>query len=157
MRAPYRLKPRNDNDEFPCNDDPAKLDAMYEKFLGKDAVDWLESEVKWLAITHKSFDQGRRGYNERLAFLGRKMMELQTGLALMNKGPGSGKQLDQLKRKDIYGRYPFMDPALDGISNVSIFQKEQVLDEKRLAQLAERSGLQEVIRWKPRQVYSIDV
>lgn len=30
----------------------------------------LTDEVKWLAITHKSFDHGKRGYNDRLAFLG---------------------------------------------------------------------------------------
>lgn len=30
----------------------------------------LSDEVKWLAVTHKSFDQGRRGFNDRLAFLG---------------------------------------------------------------------------------------
>jgi large subunit ribosomal protein L15 len=30
----------------------------------------LSEEVKWLAITHKSFDQGRRGFNDRLANMG---------------------------------------------------------------------------------------
>lgn len=30
----------------------------------------LTDEVKWLAVTHKSFDHGRRGFNDRLAFLG---------------------------------------------------------------------------------------
>ena len=30
----------------------------------------LTDEVKWLAVTHKSFDHGRRGYNDRLAFFG---------------------------------------------------------------------------------------
>ena len=30
----------------------------------------LTEEVKWLAVTHKSFDHGKRGYNDRLAFLG---------------------------------------------------------------------------------------
>lgn len=30
----------------------------------------LSEEIKWLAVTHKSFDQGRRGYNDRLALLG---------------------------------------------------------------------------------------
>jgi hypothetical protein len=30
----------------------------------------LSDEVKWLAVTHKSFDHGRRGFNDRLAYLG---------------------------------------------------------------------------------------
>ena len=31
----------------------------------------LSEETKWLAVTHKSFDHGRRGFNDRLAFLGK--------------------------------------------------------------------------------------
>lgn len=30
----------------------------------------LSEEVKWLAITHKGFDQGRRGFNDRLTNMG---------------------------------------------------------------------------------------
>ena len=53
-----------------CNNDPAKLDQFYEKFLGRGGDAILTEEIKWLAITHKSFDQGRRGFNDRLAFFG---------------------------------------------------------------------------------------
>jgi large subunit ribosomal protein L15 len=52
------------------NDDPTKLDQMYIQFLGRDGARMLPDEIKWLAVTHKSFDQGRRGFNDRLAFLG---------------------------------------------------------------------------------------
>lgn len=52
------------------NEDPAKLDAMYNRFLGPNGERMLPEEIKWLAITHKSFDQGRRGFNTRLAYLG---------------------------------------------------------------------------------------
>lgn len=38
--------------------------------LGEDGDKMLSEEVKWLAVTHKSFDQGRRGFNDRLAFIG---------------------------------------------------------------------------------------
>ena len=54
-----------------CNSDPAKLDRFYIKFLGRGGDTVLTDEVKWLAVTHKSFDQGRRGFNDRLAFFGR--------------------------------------------------------------------------------------
>ena len=53
-----------------CNEDPKLLDAMYAKLLGRGGENALSEEVKWLAVTHKSFDQGRRGFNDRLAFLG---------------------------------------------------------------------------------------
>ena len=52
------------------NDDPAKLDAMYNRLLGANGDRMLPDEIKWLAITHKSFDQGRRGFNTRLAYFG---------------------------------------------------------------------------------------
>lgn len=52
------------------NDDPAKLDAMYNRLLGPKGERMLPEEIKWLAITHKSFDQGRRGFNTRLAYFG---------------------------------------------------------------------------------------
>lgn len=52
------------------NDDPKKLDKALSQFLGRDGDRLLPDEIKWLAVTHKSFDQGRRGFNDRLAFLG---------------------------------------------------------------------------------------
>jgi len=52
------------------NNDPAKLDAMYNRLLGSNGDRVLPDETKWLAVTHKSFDQGRRGFNTRLAYFG---------------------------------------------------------------------------------------
>lgn len=52
------------------NKDPRKLDQMYERFLGPESSKMLSEETRWLAVTHKSFDHGRRGFNDRLAFLG---------------------------------------------------------------------------------------
>lgn len=56
--------------QWMVNSDPAKLDAFYDAFLGQGGSRMLSEETKWLAVTHKSFDYGRRGYNTRLAFLG---------------------------------------------------------------------------------------
>lgn len=52
------------------NEDPVKLDAFYDRFLGRDGSRMLSEDVKWLAVTHKSFDYGRRGFNTRLAYFG---------------------------------------------------------------------------------------
>lgn len=52
------------------NEDPAKLDVMYNRLLGSKGHKMLPDETKWLAVTHKSFDQGRRGFNTRLAYFG---------------------------------------------------------------------------------------
>lgn len=72
MTAPYpaRAKPATWQ-PFKCNSNPQKLDEVYVKFLGLNGPKLLSEETKWLAVTHKSFDHGRRGFNERLAFLGK--------------------------------------------------------------------------------------
>lgn len=72
MVAPKTLNHAKDarNTEWKSNEDPAKLDAMYDKLLGPGGSALLPEELKWLAITHKSFDQGRRGFNDRLALMG---------------------------------------------------------------------------------------
>ena len=70
MVAPYRSRPRPANNNFVVNNDPKRLDDVYVRMLGKDGDKMLSDEVKWLAVTHKSFDHGRRGFNDRLALLG---------------------------------------------------------------------------------------
>lgn len=71
MRAPFRSRPPIFNNEFRVNEDPDLLDHAYVNMLGKGGDQMLSEEVKWLAVTHKSFDHGRRGFNDRLAFLGK--------------------------------------------------------------------------------------
>lgn len=78
MKAPYSVNPPNKNNEYPVNEDPVKLDKAISRMLGTEGGtnamlgggQVLDEEVKWLAVTHKSFDHGRRGFNDRLAFLG---------------------------------------------------------------------------------------
>jgi large subunit ribosomal protein L15 len=71
MKAPFHPRKKDPRKAWTkVNEDPAKLDAMYIKLLGKGGDRVLPEEVKWLAVTHKSFDQGRRGFNDRLAFFG---------------------------------------------------------------------------------------
>lgn len=74
MTAPFRSKPPTKvPNEFEVNEDPQLLDDVLVRVLGKDGDKMLTDEVKWLAITHKSFDHGRRGYNDRLAFIGTRV------------------------------------------------------------------------------------
>lgn len=55
---------------FTVNEDPEKLDEVLTRVLGTYGDRMLTEEVKWLTVTHKSFDHGRRGFNDRLAYLG---------------------------------------------------------------------------------------
>ncbi len=61
---------RPEHAEFQVNKDPEKLDKAYIRVLGTNGDKLLTEEVKWLAVTHKSFDHGRRGFNDRLSYLG---------------------------------------------------------------------------------------
>jgi large subunit ribosomal protein L15 len=70
MKAPFLPRIKDPRKAWQVNEDPEKLDKMYNKFLGKGGDKVLTEEIKWLAVTHKSFDQGRRGFNDRLAFFG---------------------------------------------------------------------------------------
>ena len=70
LKAPVRVRPPRIPQPLKVNKDPRKLDEFYVKFLGRDGDRMLSEETKWLAVTNKSFDAGRRGFNDRLAFLG---------------------------------------------------------------------------------------
>ena len=70
MMAPIRSKPPVPNNDFAVNQDPGRLDKVYDRVLGTGGCEMLTEEVKWLAITHKGFDHGRRGFNDKLSFLG---------------------------------------------------------------------------------------
>ena len=70
MTAPIRSRPKPLNNEFRVSEDPKRLDQVYRQILGVGGEKTLSEEVKWLAVTHKSYDHGRRGFNDRLSFLG---------------------------------------------------------------------------------------
>ena len=70
MQAPFRIRPAAKGGVFKVNEDPKRLDDAYVRMLGPGGDKVLDDEVKWLAVTHKSFDHGRRGFNDRLAYLG---------------------------------------------------------------------------------------
>lgn len=72
MKAPMRMNIAKDeaNRTWVVNYDPKRLDDMYDRLLGPGGADMLPNELKWQAVTHKSFDYGRRGFNDRLALLG---------------------------------------------------------------------------------------
>lgn len=97
---------------------------------------------QWLAVTHKSFDHGRRGFNDRLAFLGKRIIDLQTSLALLN-APVSPTSTSSPSRN--------ADPAHAGLANITQSSKFQTLDSTRLAKLALSYGMDRVVRWKPRK------
>ncbi|KAH0337334.1 RNase III domain protein, partial [Aureobasidium melanogenum] len=154
MAMPVRARPgprQRQSPPFTVNSDPSLLDEAYTSFLGKNGDSVLPEEIKWLAVTHKSFDHARRGFNDKLAFLGKRLCDVQCSLALIEQP----SQIPTYTKPDpeATGKYKqYRHPAMRGVDNVSEFAKNKTLDKQRLASLARQYGLDAVVRWKPRNV-----
>jgi large subunit ribosomal protein L15 len=104
---------------------------------------------QWQALTHKSFDHGRRPFNDKLAYLGKRILDLQTSLALLQQPIAPDDTSSQ-------HLYVFAHPSLTGLNNITPHAKSMALDKKRLAQLAGTYGLDKVTRWKPRKTENLE-
>jgi len=82
VRTRLQARPRPTEEEIEGISDPTeiarrkekRLNDAYSKILGQGGDTMLPKEVKWIAITHKSYDHGRQGSNDRLAFLGESLL-----------------------------------------------------------------------------------
>lgn len=127
----------------------------------------LSEETKWLAVTNKSFDAGRRGFNDRLAFFGmgsysrggrtanklsagKRVLELQCSLGLISVADTS--HYHKAEYEDPHGREPFRHPAIESVECLLGSAHHWFTSHKQLANLAEQYGLPEVVRWHPRDV-----
>ncbi|KAL8793327.1 MAG: hypothetical protein Q9195_004104 [Heterodermia aff. obscurata] len=150
MTAPFRSKrPTFKPNDFTVNEKQERLDKVYVEVLGTNGDKVLTEEVRWLAVTHKSFDHGRRGYNDRLAFLGKRIVDLQSSLAILTTAPNKPSTPP---RPDPYGRIPFQHPALENLESLTEKSKSMLMRPERMAMLAEEYGLHTVVRWKPKNI-----
>lgn len=128
------------------------MDDVLNTFLGRDGERMLPDELKWLAVTHKSFDQGRRGFNDRLAFLGRQICALECTQSIITSSPDYKEP-----ENDPYAgrRAPFESTALRSLDNLSAKQPSDVFTLEKLSKFAFDIGLSRVVRWKPRMPENI--
>jgi large subunit ribosomal protein L15 len=171
MAAPVRSRLPRREEPWKVNDDPKKLDSFYLRFLGPEGDKLLTDETKWLAVTHKSFDHGRRGFNDRLSYLGKKACNY--SICLGSRGsnwmpPPTGKRIVELQMtlallgsatrdsfkvpEDPHGRRPFQHPATEGIEVLNGGARAHLLHHMQISALAQRSGLGDVVRWNPKNV-----
>ncbi|CAK1365591.1 hypothetical protein CB0940_09911 [Cercospora beticola] len=149
LQQPVRLRPRSEHSiSWRVNSDPEKLDAVYDNFLGRiggnqRGRELLDEQTKWIATTHKSHEHGHQGFNDRLAYLGKRILDLQCSLALLNAPVPSN--LAELPSNEV-----FKHSALEGLENITPFNKTTILHKSRLSALASQYGLDKVVRWKPR-------
>jgi large subunit ribosomal protein L15 len=152
MKAPFSLRPRSLTGRHDVNKDPRRLDDMYTKFLGRDGPSLLSDETKWLAVTHKSFDHGRRGFNDRLAYFGRcsRMCRIPsltwTGKRIVELQASLGILSISRRKSGLAGE------ALAGVESLTEEAKLRYTFYRRIAHIGELHGLPEVIRWVPRIV-----
>ncbi|KAG5932500.1 hypothetical protein E4U53_001301 [Claviceps sorghi] len=147
MKAPFQLdhalSPHNKI--WSVNNNPGRLDDMYNRLLGPGGSRMLPEELKWLAVTHKSFDQGRRGFNDKLALMGRLTLVMEATKEIVSKAPLEGsRQTDDLPRT------PFEHEQLAAVDNLSVESPKDVVGKEKLYVLANKVGLRDVVRWKPR-------
>ena len=99
---------------------------------------------QWLALTHKSFSHGAQGFNDRLAYLGKRILDLQTSIALLNSTPLPTSTPNPPSPTSAH-------PSLHGLENITPFARTQALSKTRLARLAHTYGMDKVVRWKPKK------
>ncbi|KAL7954372.1 ribonuclease-III-like domain-containing protein [Trichoderma compactum] len=147
MKAPLQLDFAKSakNKIWAVNNDPTLLDEVYNRLLGPGGSKMLPEELKWLAVTHKSFDQGRRGFNDRLALLGRLTMVMEATKEIVSKEPLAGSILP-----DQFDRTPLEDDQLLSVDNLNVMGPRDMIGKDKLYQLANNVGLLDVVRWKPR-------
>ncbi|KAJ8106318.1 hypothetical protein ONZ43_g7107 [Nemania bipapillata] len=154
MKAPFSPHITKDpsRSRWHVNEDPQKLDDTLDDFLGRDGSRMLPEGLKWLAVTHKSFDQGRRGFNDRLAFLGRQICVLEAMESIVTSVSQTSAPKPDDVDADLFAerRQPFEDSALRSLDNLSKTQPSDIFTVEKLTKLALDTGLSEVIRWKPR-------
>ncbi|KAI1206306.1 ribonuclease-III-like-domain-containing protein [Annulohypoxylon truncatum] len=153
MKAPFSPHITKDPSRsvWKVNDNPQKLDEVLNNILGRDGERMLPDELKWLAVTHKSFDQGRRGFNDRLAFLGRQICVFECTQSIITSPPSGQEHEDLFADR----RKPFEDETLRGVDNLTDRQPSDMLSPQKLAQFALDTGLTTVVRWKPRMPENI--
>ncbi|KAG6002387.1 hypothetical protein E4U21_003147 [Claviceps maximensis] len=156
MKARFQLDHAKSpaNKIWSVNNNPGRLDDMYNRFLGPGGSKMLPEELKWLAVTHKSFDQGRRGFNDKLALMGRLTLVMEATKEIVSKAPLQGSR--QKDEHDAF-REPFEHEQLAAVDNLNVQNPKDVVGKEKLYELATRIGLMDVVRWKPRLPEKLEV
>ncbi|KAM4066349.1 ribonuclease-III-like domain-containing protein [Hirsutella rhossiliensis] len=153
MRAPMRMNfaKHEHNRVWIVNKDPKRLDDMYDRLLGPGGCEMLPDELKWLAVTHKSFDYGRRGFNDRLALLGRLTLIMEATKDIVSKPP-----LAKQTAPDANAKLPTQQSRLDAVDNLSHTGPKDLASVDKLYKLATKMGILSVMRWKPRLTQELE-
>lgn len=157
MKAPFspHITKNPRNSVWTVNEDPAKLDDALNNLLGNGGERLLPDELKWLAVTHKSFDQGRRGFNDRLAYLGRQIAVTEAMQSILSENAGVLGEKTMENDPFEGRREPFRNDMLDRADRLSYQLPDSVFDLEKMRRLAVETRISTVVRWKPRKTESL--
>ncbi|KAI5786491.1 ribonuclease-III-like-domain-containing protein [Peziza echinospora] len=157
-RAPHRV--RAPAQEFKVNDSLEALDNMYERLFGrgKEGVALLPEDLRWQAVTHLSFDHGRQPFNNKLAFMGRRIVFYHVNIHLLNQKPAntplasSDPETPATVSSDTQtylAPVPFTHPDYKNIDGATYEAVGELTAENHLGDYARLAGIPQVMRWKP--------
>ncbi|BFZ60007.1 hypothetical protein YB2330_001029 [Saitoella coloradoensis] len=128
-KAPHPLRVRQN---FDVNDDIEAVQAQIKKLTGET----LPDELAWQAVTHKSFAHGKEGYNDKLAFMGRRVLKFHLALQLSSRESSRPSAINN-----------------KAVESVTPARLENATKASTLFSAAQKMGLniQDVMRWKPKQ------
>lgn len=163
-RAP--VKHRQTAQQFEVNDSQTVLDEMYWKLLGPQGVDILTPELRWQAVTHASFDHGRQPYNNKLAFLGRRILFLHATLHILNQARSPSATRETSSKSEppetissdsatYLAPIPFEHPDYKNLDAATYEAVGEYSSEDSLAEFASAAGLHRVMRWKPMNPWNL--
>ncbi|ODQ54071.1 hypothetical protein SAICODRAFT_70322 [Saitoella complicata NRRL Y-17804] len=134
-KAPHPLRIRQN---FDVNDDIEVVQAQIKKLTGET----LPDAVAWQAVTHKSFAHGKEGYNDKLAFMGRRVLKFHLALQLASRESSRPSAIN--------------NKAIESVTSARL---DNATKASTLFSVAQNMGLniQDVMRWKPKQTGDLEL
>lgn len=143
--------------------DPSSIQSTLARIGVPGGASSLPDPLAAQVFTHKSFNHGKSGYNEKLAFLGRRVLELRLSQYLLSRpssGPATAASTSSTSNDERTGAREGgagvdvdSDGTIDG-RDVSVLKAGRVGDlttTERLGHLAMTlPGFTSALRWKPR-------
>ncbi|KAI5780764.1 ribonuclease-III-like-domain-containing protein [Geopyxis carbonaria] len=156
-RAPFAVRKRI---PFSVNDKPQDLNAVYSELLGTQLQ--LSEDIKWQAVTHKSFDHGRQPFNEKLAFFGKTLLQMHACGHVLSR-PRSDKYTysKPFSYRSSEGSYyqapePFIPNDYQNLNAINRASVEDLYNQTAISNLIRSSGLLKVMRWKPAEAHDLE-
>ncbi|RPA76867.1 hypothetical protein BJ508DRAFT_364839 [Ascobolus immersus RN42] len=160
-RAPYQHRaqhPKYANSnrvqpKFEPIRDVGLLRKAFENLLGEKWKDVLSDEVKWQCVTHISHDHGWKPHNDKLSFMGRRLLYLQATLAQIHDPVAPIPPAQPTLEEEKSGKYSpapvYYHEDFKNLHSTNYDSVGKLVDENVLAMIAMRAGITSMLQWTP--------